>query len=107
VDYYTIKNTAKNGLKSRLLAVLYWWTLTDLNRWPFARQANALPAELNVHIFVCIPKPEREQLYIKKIKMSRIKSKKKQKYFGILNIKYWVNFIPYIIDIWYNCFDFS
>jgi hypothetical protein len=39
--------------------------------------------------------------------MSRIKSKKKQKYFGILNIKYWVNFIPYIIDIWYNCFDFS
>ena len=26
-----------------------WWTLTDLNRWPFARQANALPAELNVH----------------------------------------------------------
>ena len=25
-----------------------WWTITDSNRWPFARQANALPAELNV-----------------------------------------------------------
>ena len=32
-----------NG-KNRFL----WWTLTDSNRWPFARQANALPAELNV-----------------------------------------------------------
>ena len=32
---------------------LFWWTLTESNRWPFARQANALPAELNVLIKYC------------------------------------------------------
>ena len=26
-----------------------WWTLTGSNRRPSARQADALPAELNVH----------------------------------------------------------
>ena len=34
--------------KSEDLSFL-WWTITDSNRWPFARQANALPAELIVH----------------------------------------------------------
>ena len=27
-----------------------WWTLTGSNRWPSARQADALPTELNVRI---------------------------------------------------------
>ena len=35
--------------KVLFVILLLWWTLTDLNRSPFARQANALPAELNVH----------------------------------------------------------
>ena len=39
----------KNGNRITI-TVLFWWTLTDSNRWPFARQANALPAELSVYL---------------------------------------------------------
>ena len=42
-------HTAAKKIRTRWFGSLIWWTITDSNRWPCARQAHALPAELIVH----------------------------------------------------------
>ena len=40
-------------VKNRVRVRTVWWTVQDSNLWPPARQADALPAELTVHILFC------------------------------------------------------
>ena len=45
------KTTRKKALNLNDSRLFNWWTLTVSNRWPSARQADALPTELSVHLF--------------------------------------------------------
>lgn len=51
-EWWIMKNTKKKS-RRKPTGFFLWWTLTDSNRWPFARQANALPTELNVLLCCC------------------------------------------------------
>ena len=74
-----------------------WWMLTGSNRWPFARQANALPAELNI---------QQQNIWYNKLFFLSISEKHIFLLYGIqilLSTKNWVS-LKWLITPFY---DFS